>query len=91
MRQEVHIDEVRIPESTKLAVKVLVAVGGVLLSIIATLVGWNLVETLAIQKSNDADKREIWIEIGKLQGARDVTDVRLQSAESRLDRIEGGK
>jgi hypothetical protein len=88
MRMDVHLDEVRIPESTKWAVKVLAGVAGLLLSIITALVGWNLVETLAIQKSSEADKREIWIEIGKLQGARDVTDVRLGSAELRLNKLE---
>jgi hypothetical protein len=79
MRQEVHIDQLQIPSSTKLAL-------GGLLTIVAALVTWNLVETIAIQKAQANDKRELWIEIGKLQAADAVTEVRLRSLESRAER-----
>jgi len=79
MRQEVHIDQLHIPTSTKAAV---LALAG----IIAALIGWNLIETIANGKQQRDDKREVWIEIGKLQGSDQVTDVRLRALESRAER-----
>lgn len=79
MRMDVHLDRLHIPPSTKWAV-------GLLLVGIAGLVSWNLLTTLAIRQSQADDKREIYIEIGKLQATDLVTDVRLRSLESRADR-----
>lgn len=82
MRQEVHIDRLYVPTSTKWAV-------GVLLVGIAGLVSWNLLTTLSIKQTQSDDKRETWIEIGKLQAADQVTDVRLRALESRADKDAG--
>lgn len=79
MRMDVHLDRLHIPPSTKWAV-------GLLLVGIAGLVSWNLLTTLAIRESQADDKREIYIEIGKLQAADQVADVRLRVLESRADR-----
>ncbi len=79
MRQEVHIDHLHIPASTKWAL-------GLLLVGIAGLVSWNLLTTLAIKEVQADDKREIWIEMGKLQATDAVTDVRLRALESRAER-----
>ncbi len=79
MRQDVHIDQLHIPTSTKL-------VAGALATVLAGLMGWNLVETIANGKQQRDDKREVWIEIGKLQGSDQVTDVRLRALESRAER-----
>ncbi len=84
MRMDVHLDQLHIPPSTKWAV-------GALLSVIVALVGWNLIETIANGKQQRDDKREVWIELGKQQGRMDVMDVRLSSAESRLNKIEDRK
>lgn len=82
MRQEVHIDQIHIPASTKLA-------AGALVTVLAALVAWNLIETIANGKQQRDDKREVWIEVGKLQAADQVTDVRLRALESRADKEEG--
>lgn len=79
MRMDLHIDQLHVPASTKWAV-------GVLLVGIAGLVSWNLLTTLSIKESQANDKREFWIEIGKLQAADAVADVRLRALESRADR-----
>lgn len=79
MRMDVHLDQVHFPPSTKWAV-------GLLLVGITGLVSWNLLTTLAIRESQADDKREIWMEIGRLQGADQVTDVRLRALESRAER-----
>ena len=79
MRMDVHIDRLHIPASTKWAV-------GLLLVGIAGLVSWNLLTTLAIKESQANDRRDFWIEIGKLQAADQVTDVRLRALESRAER-----
>lgn len=84
MRQEVNVEQLVIPWTTKLAL-------GGLLAVVAGLVTWNLITTLAIQSSQANDKRELWIEMGKLQASDAVTDVRLRSVESRLDREEQRK
>ena len=79
MRQDVYVEQLVIPWTTKLAL-------GGLLALVTGLVSWNLVTTLAIRESQATDKREIWIEIGRLQGADQVTDVRLRALESRAER-----
>lgn len=84
MRQDVHIERLYIPTSTKVA-------GGMLVSVLAGLVAWNLVETIANGKQQRDDKREVWIAIGEQKGRIDVQDVRLQSLESRVGKIEDRK
>lgn len=84
MRQGVHIDQLHIPASTKWT-------AGIMLAGIAGLVSWNLLTTLAIKESQADDKREIWIAMGRQEARLDVAEVRLQSAESRLDKIEDRK
>lgn len=84
MRQDVHIDRLYVPTSTKWAV-------GILLGGIAALVTWNLLETISNGKQQRDDKREVWIEIGKQQAQQDVTNVRLGSLESRVDKLEDRK
>lgn len=84
MRQDVHIDQLVIPASTKAAVLALVAV-------LAAMIGWNLIETIANGKQQRDDKREVWIELGKQQGRMDVQDVRLSAAETRLNKLEDRK
>lgn len=79
MRMDVHLDQLHVPASTKWAL-------GVMLVGIAGLVSWNLLTTLSIKEAQANDKREIWIEIGKLQAADAVTDVRLRALESRAER-----
>ncbi len=79
MRMDLHIDQLHVPTSTKWAV-------GVLLVGIAGLVSWNLLTTLSIKESQADDKREFWIEVGKLQATDAVTDVRLRALESRAER-----
>ena len=79
MRQEVNVEQLVIPWTTKLSL-------GGLLVIVVGLVTWNLVTTLAIQSSQANDKREVWIEIGRLQATDQVTDVRLRALESRAER-----
>lgn len=79
MRMDVHLDQVQVPASTKWAF-------GLVLAGIAGLVSWNLLTTLAIRESQANDKREIWIEIGRLQGADQVADVRLRALESRAEK-----
>ncbi|HYC01612.1 MAG TPA: hypothetical protein VEC57_20950 [Candidatus Limnocylindrales bacterium] len=81
MRQDVHVEQLIIPWTTKLSL-------GGLLAVVAGLVTWNLITTLAIQESQANDKRELWIEIGKLQAMDAVVDVRLRSLESRAERQE---
>lgn len=81
MRQDVHIERLYIPPGTKWAFGLL----GVVLS---GLVGWNLIETIANGKQQSNDKREIWIQMGKQEARIDVVDVRLSTAESRLNKLE---
>lgn len=84
MRQDVHIERLYIPASTKAACLALVAV-------IAAMIGWNLIETIANGKQQRDDKREVWIEMGRQQSRIDVQDVRLSTAESRLNKLEDRK
>lgn len=79
MRMDVHLDQLYIPTSTKVA-------AGALISVLAALMAWNLVETISNGKMQRDDKREVWIEIGRLQATDQVTDVRLRALESRAER-----
>lgn len=79
MRMDVHLDQLHIPTSTKVA-------AGALVSVLAALMGWNLVETISNGKQQRDDKREVWIEIGRLQATDQVTDVRLRALESERER-----
>lgn len=79
MRQDVHIDQVQIPWSTKLAL-------GGLIAIVGGLVTWNLVETIALGKSQASENKAVWIEIGRIQATDQVMDVRLRQLESRAER-----
>ena len=84
MRQDVHIERLYIPASTKVSF-------GVLFTVLAGLVGWNLIETISNGKQQRDDKREVWIAIGKQEARIDVVDVRLNAAESRLNKMEDRK
>ncbi len=79
MRMDVHLDQLHIPTSTKVT-------AGALVSVLAALMAWNLVETISNGKTQRDDKREVWIEIGRLQATDQVTDVRLRALESRAER-----
>lgn len=84
MRQEVHIDQVHIPTSTKLAL-------GALASVLAALMTWNLVETIANGKQQANDNREVWIQFGKYEARMDVQDVKYEALKSEVQQLKERK
>lgn len=84
MRQDVYVEQLVIPWTTKLAL-------GGLLAVVAGLVTWNLVTTLAIQASQANDKREVWMELGRQSARIDVQDVKYESLKSEVQQLKERK